>query len=355
MPWQEWREIAMSPWFYISGVVLYAVLTTCVLLLLRRSAATTHGRWRDGAEKSALVLLAILFCLLAVEGYMRFLNTGNGNQIDMLAAQWMKRNWTPVNSLGYRDDDHSPGDLEQGKTIFVVGDSFTAGLGVADYRQTFPKQLEQILGAEFRVVTIADHGWNVGDYHEALTNYPFQQPNAVVLNLFCNDIEVDPMELPTPNLPRLFPGGALGFLTNTSFAISAAYAQIVLVSVMPELQQGLLDLFANPEYLERLNGYLDRLTEYAESRDAPLIVMVWPMFPSLDQSDQMNRHFFEFFDGRTAIVMDMKALLEHHTPMDLVVSRTDIHPNERAHELAARWLAEVVVEATAGASSRTLQ
>ena len=100
------------------------------------------------------------------------------------SQRWFEKNWK-VNSLGYRDIEHDSYDNRQ--IIFVVGDSFVAGHGIARPGDRFSDLLQKRLGDRYVVVNIAQNGWNTPEEYQAIISYP-RKPNRIILSYFINDI-----------------------------------------------------------------------------------------------------------------------------------------------------------------------
>ena len=82
--------------------------------------------------------------------------------------------------------------LQGKRLVFVVGDSFVAGHGIKDVSDRFGDRLGEGLGDPFRVVTLAQNGWNSEDEFDAIraTSRRHRIPEIVVLSYFLNDIDV---------------------------------------------------------------------------------------------------------------------------------------------------------------------
>ena len=68
--------------------------------------------------------------------------------------------------------EHSEAGFRGCKAVFVVGDSFVAGMGMADPARRFPDVLQKLLGEPWVVVKIAMNGWNTVNELGAIGNYP---------------------------------------------------------------------------------------------------------------------------------------------------------------------------------------
>src|SRR6185436_234575 len=113
-----------------------------VLCLALATSAVVAACARGPRMIARLGLVALV--LLAVEGVFSMVERSHAVGYTLAARLWFARHWsTPNNSLGYRDVEH-PDDGR--KKLFVLGDSFVAGVGIADARERFSDLLQVGLG-----------------------------------------------------------------------------------------------------------------------------------------------------------------------------------------------------------------
>src|SRR5262245_21618978 len=107
-----------------------------VLLLMSAAALTVAGCLRGARMARAIARLGLVaLVLLAGEGVFSMIDRSHAVGYTLAARLWFARHWTPPgNSFGYRDVEH-PDDGK--KKLFVLGDSFVAGMGIRDVRERF--------------------------------------------------------------------------------------------------------------------------------------------------------------------------------------------------------------------------
>jgi len=131
-------------------------------------------------------LLSLGFSAVLLDGLFFAVHVESGSNAQSLAAKrWFCVHWNPIDTLGYRDEE--PTRLEGRNVVYVVGDSFVAGQGVADYRARFSNRLEELLGPEWAVANIARIGWDTRQQRAALAKLQ-APPDLVVLSYLINDI-----------------------------------------------------------------------------------------------------------------------------------------------------------------------
>ncbi len=99
------------------------------------------------------------------------------------------------NSQGYRDIEHTLEKPPGITRIVFVGDSFTFGWGVTD-DEVYTHLLREMSGPEVEIISIAERGWSVDDYHRAMHEEVLAyDPDMVVVGVVTNDPEpqtIDP-------------------------------------------------------------------------------------------------------------------------------------------------------------------
>ena len=226
------------------------------------------------------------------------------------------------NALGFRGPDYAIPAPEGTFRILALGDSYTQGFGVHE-EDTFAAQLESRLNAaagmrgqplRFEVINSGVGGYSTEQ--ERLSYESFSsayEPQVVLLTMVFND--------------------------------DLSFVDEVRLGYVPELAEPpLSNLWARINKLrqpERTYDYsscvreLLLLDESCRRRGARLAVVIfrhasWVPWPRL--VDDVN----EGVRGTGIPVLDLgPTLLRNHRPEELVVHRTDGHPNEIAHRLAA--------------------
>ena len=140
------------------------------------------------------LLLFPLSTLLTIgigEISLRLLDVSNEIKTDV---NWMAKNYT-VNSWGHRSDQEYMLEKPEGEfRVLVLGDSMTAGLGIKNVKNTYPKKLEYYLNEKldvpkFKIINAGHPAWSTdNELFDLFANGFKFQPDMVILGYFHNDI-----------------------------------------------------------------------------------------------------------------------------------------------------------------------
>ena len=77
-------------------------------------------------KNSVLITFSTISFIAIIEFIFMFISLSNGGGEAFSGKIWNTRYWNPINKLGFRDEKPEKGK----KSVFFVGDSYTAGWGV---------------------------------------------------------------------------------------------------------------------------------------------------------------------------------------------------------------------------------
>jgi hypothetical protein len=105
------------------------------------------------------------------------------------------------------------------------------------------------------------------------------------------------------------------------------------------------DAYRDEAVWARQRGRFLRIAQVCRAGGAPLDVVVFPFFSDWGPTyrfDECHERVVAAWRDLGVKVLDLRDAYEGAPGADLVVSRFDGHPNERAHDLAARAVLERV-------------
>lgn len=176
----------MSPGEWISFLSILCALSAAATFTFR-ALWTIDSRFRTLCSRLALLVLSTLFVFLVAELIFFFLPPATDSWAFTLASKrWMQRYWH-LNSNGYRDPEHTLTSLQDRKLLLALGDSFTAGWGIEDYRDRYQNVLVDKLGDDWTAMTVAEGGWGT-DAQLSILRSLQKRPEAIVLQYYVNDI-----------------------------------------------------------------------------------------------------------------------------------------------------------------------
>ena len=254
-----------------------------------------------------------------------------------------------INRHGFRGPDFERQKAPGTQRLLVLGDSFTFGEGVR-FEDTFARRLEGLLDegdGPVEVLNLGVSGW--ATRHEIL--YLEREglafgPDLVLVVYVLNDAQYrarlnlwnDFREAWTP------PAGLRG-----SYLASWVYARIGRHVLG---QRYVEDTLAQAErergQLRRALGLLAKGKGLAAGAGARFAVAIFPFLYRLDDGypfAALHREVAAACRERGIPVLDLFPAFRGQSYAELWVHPSDQHPNERAHAIAARALAEFVREA----------
>jgi lysophospholipase L1-like esterase len=330
---------------WVAMALLAAALVVRLAPRLRPSARSEPRR-AGVARNLLLVGISVAVAGLALEGVLR-LRSILAPEVQgfptRAQACWTRR-FVRLNSLGYRDVEHAREPDAGIARILLIGDSVAYGAGIDDPRARAGDLLEQTLNRaagtrRFEVVQGARVNTHTLHHIAALRRLLALQPRYVLLLYFFNDIEhVVP--------PPVSSGGLLARIDPLKLLLfnSVAAEQVFIRArraYYARVWQTLEDPYANDalvaEHLAAVAEFFRvARTAAVEARLVPMDVKV-----RLDPGfGARYRRFEQEAVARGIRVWSLEHAFDPHPWPALVVNPLDNHPNERAHALMARAIAE---------------
>lgn len=289
------------------------------------------------------IFLTMVSTLLSLYGAERFYSSlppkSDSFNASRMSRRWFARYWHPINSLGYRDVEHSFQSLHNKRVLYVVGDSFTAGHGINHVEDRFSNILQKKIGPDWEVVNISQCGWNTWNELPAMRKYP-ASPSAIVLAYYLNDIKE-----PRWNdyhkrryIPRL-----IKYLMKNSYLADSLYWRAFRYVFAKSLSQQYWSFYqrsyADQKILVRHENELAEFVEFAKQHKAPLLVVIIPDLANISTSMAFTNKIVDFFRGKGVDVLDLGIYLKERPLSNLIVNSMDWHASVELHkEIAFRIL-----------------
>lgn len=335
---------------YLAFWAIWLVLVAGTWAFLRRSRGRT-GRGRVVAG-NALVLASLLWTLvLGAETWLRYVHDASDQWgLTLTNFAWGRRHFHP-NSTGMRDREFS-GKRRPGVTrIACVGDSFTMAWGVPDAADAWPQRLGALLEerapGRFETLNLGVAGWQTrqeADYVEATASRGLYE--RVIVGYCLNDPDeflpaarqFDKSTLPRPAWIAPWRSFLLDFLW---FRLRLQDDPRVRGYFDWEIEA-----YQDKAIWAKQCEQFGRLAAACRRAGVGLDVVVFPFFNDLGEHyrfDVCHDRVAEAWRALGVSVIDLRAAYRGIPAADLVVNRFDAHPNERAHDLAARAAADRIV------------
>lgn len=315
-----------------------------------RSTRGRGGKLRLVAG-NVLVLASILWTLvLGGETYLRYVyDTTDSYGLTLTNWSWFSRHFR-ANTDGFRDAEFTREKRPGTTRVDCVGDSFTMGWGVKDPADCWPQRLDTALALRspggFQVRNFGVIGLTTAGEADIVDRIAqLGGTDRVILGYCLNDPD-DLMPPETwfrreeqPRVPFIEP--------TRSFLADFFWFRFKLARD-PRVQ-GYFDwevrAYEDPAIFDRQRARFRRIADTCRRASMRLDVVVFPMFSQWGESyglggchDRVVAAWKEL--GVDAI--DLRAAYRGIPGSDLAVNRFDGHPNERAHEIAARTVLERV-------------
>jgi hypothetical protein len=282
---------------------------------------------------------------------------------------WFGLRWKEAhlrrNRFGFRDGEFSVRKPPGVYRIVVVGDSFTAAMGIPE-EERYTELVESALAARrpVEVLQFANPGAELDDHVQTLERAVLAvDPDFVLLQWYVNDFEIGKQG--RPRARHLAP---FGRLHRALFAHSALYAILdqqwawmqVELGLTLSYQRYLLDRFADPEGGDSRRA-ADALRAFVDGARRAGVPVALVLFPHLD--DRLGADYpFAFLHEQVLAVcaelgvacVDLRGAYAAYAGRAalLRVNRFDHHAGPLAHRLAAERLLEVLGPAWSASAPR---
>jgi lysophospholipase L1-like esterase len=316
------------PWLHALGAVLTLGALVAGVLLAARA-----GPRSPRLENAIVAGLACCAVVLVAEATAASLPASHAVGYTLGSRLWFAKFWSLRNRAGFRDAER---EAEPGRRIYVLGDSFVAGVGIADVEQRFTNLLHRRVAPGFRVYNLGRNGAATRDEYARLLEQP-AAPDLLILSYYTNDIQ-DACEAAAGRLPRFEPYANLPSFVRRAVRRSYLLDRLYWRFPQPDLlgyEKALETCYARPETLAAHLADLDRFVEFSRSRDVPLLVVAFPHLLNAAATRRQIGPVIRHLEQRGVPVLDVFPLLETLPVPERVVNRNDAHPSVRLNRLVA--------------------
>lgn len=331
--------------FLALPVVLLILLVFFFRSLKRNEQA---AGWKRLVVGNMLILLQLLsVILLGGEVYYRFFyDTTDAFGLSKTTTRWFDRHFH-LNRNGFRDSTNYALGIRPGeRRVTFVGDSFTAGHGIADVEDRFANRIRAARVCD-RVNVVAQCGFDTG--HEigmlqdlSSLSYEF---DVVVLVYCLNDIS-DIVPAWQETVERIYRAPSPGVLLEESYFLNNLYCRW-RAAREPEIANyyGFITGAYQGPIWEQQQQRLRDIRDLVQGGEGRLLVVTFPLLHALGPDYEyrfVHELLDDFWRGLGVPHLDLLPLYESLDADRLVVSASDPHPNELAHARAAESIAAFV-------------
>jgi lysophospholipase L1-like esterase len=302
----------------------------------------------------ALAAVSLLTALLVAEGAVRILLPA-GRGTGYAPVRTDRRERGPINTRGYRDFERSIPKPAGVRRAVCIGDSFTWGVSVL-FDDAWPQRVERALsrdrGERWEAVNLAEPGLNAVQEASRLASEGLAyEPDVVIVAYVLNDSEDET----AAEARRAADWIEERRSASTSLLDRSALARLVRTRVRATLEnrrriEGFRSMYAD-DYAGWVAARraLKAMGGMCRERGVPLVVAIFPLFGNpLDAGYPFAEVHAKVAQAAAEAGARVADLLPAYRGLDgalLVVNGADDeHPNEIAHRIAAKAIAQAVDE-----------
>jgi len=292
-----------------------------------------------------IIVFLFLLSLVVLFGeiyYRFFYDTTDSWELTKVSRKWYKKHYV-LNNYGVRDSiDYNP-EFQGKYRVTFIGDSFTAGHGINNVEDRFVNRIRR-MRPDIEIHAFAMNGWDTYFYMLNLeklisSGYRF---NTVVLVYNLNDI-ADIMDKWKSILERIYSLKA-GFLFENSYFFNILYYRYYISHnrEISDYFDFVTEAYEGPLW-EKQKERLIMLKAMLDSRGINLMVVTFPFFNGLGQDykyRKIHNQLDVFWKSIGVLHLDLLQIYEKYNTKDLIVNSHDVHPNVKAHSIAAEAIGQ---------------
>tara|TARA_B100000767_G_scaffold177075_1_gene165444 strand:- start:744 stop:1679 length:936 start_codon:yes stop_codon:yes gene_type:complete len=252
-----------------------------------------------------------------------------------------------LNSLGHRNEEISKNKSKNDYRIHVIGSSMTLGWGVENekiFSSILEKRLNEneIIKESYNNINVINAG--IGNtntqhhYHLFKDQYKLTKPDTLILQYFINDAEI--IKKKKNNL-----------IIKNSYFVAFLYQQILYLSFFDSLDNYYENLYAdnNPGWLA-VKDSIVKLKELSENNNINFLIMIIPDLHNFSNDNELlplyEKIDNEFTKMNIPVINTYKSLSNEfrNKPMNSWVSKSDAHPNAKAHKIISNDLYNFIMK-----------
>jgi hypothetical protein len=353
--WNLTENLALLLFFCLPALFLFATL---LFFRFNRRSKAVPGLLRLIVGNLFILLVLLTSTLPVCEIYYRFLrDTTDSFTNTKVSKRWLKRHFH-LNAAGFRDGMEYSNSIAKGKRrVTFMGDSFTAGHGIADVQDRFANIIRR-QHSDWEIHVLAQLGMDTGPEIEDLKKRfaGGYQADLVVL-VYCLNDAVDLLPEWTENLnrvstqmvsrPRIF---------DNSYALDFFYHRLVMTRVpwMGDYFNNVKQCYQG-QLWEQQQQRLKTLRDLVDGNGGQFMVITFPFLHRLDgQYDYQVAHdaLNGWWSELNVPHLDLLPLFMGMSPKKITVNRFDAHPNQLAHALAANQIETFLMKQMTGSTLR---
>ena len=300
-------------------------------------------------KNSVLITFSTISFIAIIEIIFMFISLSNGGGEAFSGKIWNSRYWNNINKLGFRDEEPEKGK----KSVFFVGDSYTAGWGVKKTKDRFGEVAARELKKQGKTINEINLGRYGADTRlefvlfEKFIKKTKIKPNHIVLQFFVND-----MDKFIPQNKNCVEQTSLIPLWKKTL-IEGSYLVNFINSIYPKTQ---INLAKECDYVEQLkfvynNEYLflkeekqlDKFKNYCLNNNIKMTLLFFPFMEDLSLAKKIGieKRVSLYCRKNNIIYFNVTKYIKNLTRSERQASIVDAHASDEVHRIVGKKLATI--------------
>jgi hypothetical protein len=334
---------------YLIGMAIWLVFLAGLFfgVLRHRRAQRTKGRTLALANVGLSVCMLVAVVTAAELAFACFADFSDTFNITNVSKRWLALHIDHErNNEGNRDREPFTKYVAPGhKRIIFLGDSFTIGHGIKRMEDRFSDRiaawLDEKAPGRYVVANLGEPGVEASVVQSTAAAVMFKMQADVSLFVYVynlNDIE-GYMQLAGQNpLEGIYTSQPTFFLFRDTYLLNWLYFRFLQFRARNNPYFDRLAAAYRTSAWDGLRAKLSQLNRECKEGHADFRMVIFPFLHDLKGEDSFKDarvRLADFCKSEKIPLLDLDPVFRQHATENLMVSRFDAHPNERAHAIAA--------------------
>lgn len=301
-------------------------------------------------KNTVLITYSTISFIAVIEIIFMFISLSHGGGEAYSGKIWNRRYWNPINKLNFRDEEPKKGE----KTVFFVGDSYTAGWGIKKTEDRFG----EVTASELSKLGKPINEINLGRYgadtrlefvlFEKFIKKTKIKPDHIVLQFFVNDMD---KFIPVyRNCNKI--ANSIPIWKKT--LIEGSYLVNFVSSLYPKSQNNTakecdyveqLKFVYNNEYLWlKEEKQLDRFKNYCLKNNIKMTLLLFPFMEDLSLAKEIGieKRIINYCNKNNIRLLNATNFLHKLSRSERQASIVDAHASAAVHKIVGEHLAKKI-------------
>jgi hypothetical protein len=301
-------------------------------------------------KNSVLITFSTISFIAIIEIIFMFISLSNGGGEAFSGKIWNSRYWNTINKLGFRDEEPEKGK----KSVFFVGDSYTAGWGIKKIEDRFGEVAAKELKKQGKTINEINLGRYGADTQleyvlfDKFIKTTKIKPDHIVLQFFVND-----MDKFIPRYKNCAEQTILIPLWKKTL-IKGSYLVNFINSIYPITQTNSakecdyveqLKFVYNNEYLWlKEEKQLDKFKNYCLKNNIKMTLLFFPFMEDLSLAKKIGieKRISLYCRKNNIIYFNVTEYIKNLTRSERQASIVDAHASDEVHRIVGKKLATII-------------